>query len=404
MIVTVIVATFSVLALRLYIQKFSSLGGSIVGGIVNAVVILILNTVWLFVAKQLNEWENYRTETEYINNLIFKTFAFYFVNSYTSLYFLAFIQNNFRFFGVTSLLDNCNFGQTIYNSISDGCPDEVSLQLISALAVNMFVGQAQEVVLPWLTSKVQLILYLRKNKEQEKLPVWERDNKKGDFDGTLNEYSEIVIQYGYITLFAATFPIAPLFAVLNNIVEIRTDAFKILSAFPRPRYKGAQNIGTWYYVLEFLGICAVMTNCALIGLSFEVIRSNTGDNDFATLGVVVFMEHIILILKFGIAYLIPDLPGWIVKKLAYEQYIKEETLKTILLKNHIKPIFEVADQSDDEPMTPSIDKNNESGVITVPLNVEEPTKDESTIPLNVEKPTRNESTVPLNVEKPTKNE
>jgi hypothetical protein len=372
MIITVVVATFAVLALRLFVQRINSLLGSIVGGALNAIVIMILNMVWNFIAVKLNDWENYRTETEYVNNLIFKVFSFYFVNSYTCMYFLAFAKNNFLFFGVSSLLDNCNFGQTVYNSISNGCPDEVSLQLVSALAVNMFVGQAQEVLLPWLQAKFEIIRLLRNEEvSKETLPVWERDNQKGDFQGTLNEYVEMVIQYGYITLFAATFPIAPIMAVLNNIVEIRTDAFKILSAFPRPRYRGAQNIGTWYYVLEFLGVTAVMTNVALIGLSFEVIRSDTGDNDFYTLGIVVFMEHVILILKFGIAYLIPDLPGWIVKKLAYEEYVKEETLKAILLKNHIRPVFEVAsDDSEDEAMSPAAEPRLSDGVIAVPLTVD----------------------------------
>jgi len=372
--VTVIVATFAVLALRLFVQSINSLLGSLVGGALNAIVIMVLNLVWGYIAKQLNEWENYRTETEYVNNLIFKIFAFYFVNSYTCMYFLAFAKNNFVFFNIQNLVDNCNFGQTSYNSISNGCPDEVSLQLLSALAVNMFVGQTQEVLIPWLKAKYVLIMLARKEDiSKDSIAVWERDNQKDDFDGTLSEYAEMVIQYGYITLFAATFPIAPVMAVLNNTVEIRTDAFKILTAFPRPRYRGAQNIGTWYYILEFLGLCAVMTNCALIGLSFEVIRMNTGDNDFDTLGIVVFMVGVILVLKFAISYMIPDLPGWIVKKLAYEEYVKEATLKSILLKNHIRPVFEVAsdDEDEDEVMsTPKPDPKSEEGVISVPLTVE----------------------------------
>ncbi len=32
---------------------------------------------------------------------------------------------------------------------------------------------------------------------------------------------ETVIQYGFITLFVAAFPLAPFFALLNNILEIR---------------------------------------------------------------------------------------------------------------------------------------------------------------------------------------
>ncbi len=49
-----------------------------------------------------------------------------------------------------------------------------------------------------------------------------------------------VIQYGFIVLFAAAFPLAPLLAAVNNMVEIRTDAIKLLRATVRPPYRGAQ--------------------------------------------------------------------------------------------------------------------------------------------------------------------
>ena len=35
------------------------------------------------------------------------------------------------------------------------------------------------------------------------------------------EYLEIVIQYGFITMFVSAFPLAPLFALVNNIMEVR---------------------------------------------------------------------------------------------------------------------------------------------------------------------------------------
>ncbi len=37
-----------------------------------------------------------------------------------------------------------------------------------------------------------------------------------------------VIQYGFITIFVAAFPLAPLFALLNNVFELRLDAKKLL--------------------------------------------------------------------------------------------------------------------------------------------------------------------------------
>ena len=35
------------------------------------------------------------------------------------------------------------------------------------------------------------------------------------------------IQFGYVTLFVASFPLAPLFAFANNLIEIRVDAYKL---------------------------------------------------------------------------------------------------------------------------------------------------------------------------------
>ena len=38
----------------------------------------------------------------------------------------------------------------------------------------------------------------------------------------------LVLQFGFITIFVAAFPLAPLFALLNNWVEIRLDAQKFV--------------------------------------------------------------------------------------------------------------------------------------------------------------------------------
>ena len=36
-----------------------------------------------------------------------------------------------------------------------------------------------------------------------------------------NEYLEIVVQFGFITIFVCAFPLAPLLALINNVLEIR---------------------------------------------------------------------------------------------------------------------------------------------------------------------------------------
>ncbi|KAK6025040.1 hypothetical protein OSTOST_09073 [Ostertagia ostertagi] len=43
-----------------------------------------------------------------------------------------------------------------------------------------------------------------------------------------------ILQFGFVTLFVVAFPLAPLFAVLNNIFEIRLDAYKFLITIQKP--------------------------------------------------------------------------------------------------------------------------------------------------------------------------
>lgn len=46
--------------------------------------------------------------------------------------------------------------------------------------------------------------------------------------GTLEAYSDLSIEYGYVTLFVAAFPIAPFFAFISNYVLIRSSAWSLL--------------------------------------------------------------------------------------------------------------------------------------------------------------------------------
>ena len=61
--------------------------------------------------------------------------------------------------------------------------------------------------------------------------------------GLFFEYLELVIQYGFITIFVAALPLAPLFALINNCIEIRLDAHKFVVSRRRPVAKRVGDIG-----------------------------------------------------------------------------------------------------------------------------------------------------------------
>ncbi|GFY97137.1 hypothetical protein Acr_11g0014430 [Actinidia rufa] len=69
-------------------------------------------------------------------------------------------------------------------------------------------------------------------------------------DGLFDDFLELALQFGMIMMFACAFPPAFLFAALNNIAEIRTDALKLLAMFKRPIPRAAATIGAWLNIFQ----------------------------------------------------------------------------------------------------------------------------------------------------------
>ena len=94
------------------------------------------------------------------------------------------------------------------------------------------------------------------------------------YESTFDDYLELVVQFGYVMLFAPVFPIAALCAFLNNLIEIRSDAFKLCYVYKRPFGSAVQtkSIGEWANVLYYLSIIAIATNCALMVVTGQISR------------------------------------------------------------------------------------------------------------------------------------
>lgn len=69
-----------------------------------------------------------------------------------------------------------------------------------------------------------------------------------------------VLQLGFITLFVAAFPLAPLFALLNNLFEIRLDAKKLIFQERRPPALRAEDVGNAISLL-FFRLCFMKLKC-----------------------------------------------------------------------------------------------------------------------------------------------
>uniref|UniRef100_A0AC11EUD2 Anoctamin 8 n=1 Tax=Ovis aries TaxID=9940 RepID=A0AC11EUD2_SHEEP len=92
------------------------------------------------------------------------------------------------------------------------------------------------------------------------------------YEDTFQDYQEMFVQFGYVVLFSSAFPLAALCALINNLIEIRSDALKLCTGLQRPFGQRVESIGQWQKVMEAMGVLAIVVNCYLIGQCGQLQR------------------------------------------------------------------------------------------------------------------------------------
>ncbi|XP_074035844.1 anoctamin 8 white walker isoform X2 [Leptinotarsa decemlineata] len=297
-----------------------------------AVIISLMDEAYFRIAIWLNDKENYRLETKYENHLIGKVALFQFVNSFLSLFYIAFylqdqarlkeqlaallisrqVIGNLKESALPYLLEHMRLAKMSFdmwgalspvgNKLPPGCenaPDETS------------TGETKEDGLDEPNAK-------------RSMSQAELESTLYKYDGTFSDHLEMTIQLGYVILFSSAFPPAALCAMLNNLIEIRSDAFKLAYVCQRPFGQRVPNIGTWQNCMEYMSIMAVLVNCALIGLSGQVHRMFSDMTATQTILLIVALEHIMLVIRFIITCAIPDIPGWLATEMAKIEWARRE--------------------------------------------------------------------------------
>ncbi|GIX67075.1 anoctamin-4 [Caerostris extrusa] len=165
-------------------KPYAKITTSITASLVNLVVIVIMDKVYRELTAKL-----------------------------TNLGFLAIPEILFTLFGFRQ--DQCELG---------GCLFEVCVQLAIIMVGKQILNNISE--LSWAEIMNWWKRWWRTRdgpKDRVATTRWEIDYNLLECDrmALFDEYLEMVIQFGFVTLFVAAFPLAPLFALLNNIVEIR---------------------------------------------------------------------------------------------------------------------------------------------------------------------------------------
>ncbi|XP_076622385.1 anoctamin 8 white walker isoform X3 [Colletes latitarsis] len=318
-----------------------------------AVVIALMDEAYFKVAVWLNDMENYRLDTEYENHLIYKVALFQFVNSFLSLFYIAFYLQD---------------------------QERLKEQLAALLIARQVIDNLKESAVPYLIKQLHLArlsfkLFGALSPSEARPPPGEENaenrketDDKGErtdpgkgkqprnvsqaelesslyrvghptnsllsdvtfkYDGAFSEHLEMLSQLGYVCLFSSAFPLAAMAALLGNLLELRGDAFKLCFVLQRPFGRRVSNIGTWQNAMEAMGLVAILVNCALIGLSGQVQRMFPEMSATQTILLIVALEHIMFAIRFIIICAIPDIPHWVATEMAKVEFLRREAVRRL---------------------------------------------------------------------------
>ena len=87
----------------------------------------------------------------------------------------------------------------------------------------------------------------------------------------MTNYFPLVLQLGCVMMFSAAFPLAPMIALINFVLEIRLDAVKHVHFQRRAFPKAEPARGAWQDILEQLAEWSVVINGLVIAMTTDFI-------------------------------------------------------------------------------------------------------------------------------------
>ncbi|TYZ63095.1 hypothetical protein PybrP1_002625 [[Pythium] brassicae (nom. inval.)] len=288
----------------------------------NAISMLVLDTMYTEVALALTLWENHRTVWQYESMLATKLFWFKFLNAFISLFWVAFVDHDAAALR-KQLVTVMGVRQLWYMLIRNIWPLLLVQMRWRMRGFHLKAGGVKKawgftVTKEWYNAELpgdaaaaqsvpSLVLV-----QEMMLPP----------DFLMGKQMEIVLQFGYITMFVSVLPIAPLLALLGNVVNTRLDVICCTQAKKRPPFESETEVSTFMSILEFMSFAAVAVNCAVLFFTtrsdlesvLRLASRHWADDPayyFKKLWLVLVIEHVVLGAKALLSLVIDDSATWV---------------------------------------------------------------------------------------------
>ncbi|CCU82970.1 plasma membrane channel protein Ist2 [Blumeria hordei DH14] len=341
---------------EIYNGPFKGYLVNIINKLILAVVMPTLSALLKKFASKLTDLENYETLETHESSMIYKDFVLNFITSYLPIFLTAFVYVPFAqdlaprldvFRPAVRYFIRQDEDMVSLKSEFKIDPDRLKKQIIYFTVTAQVVDFAFEVIVPYLKrkifSKVKEVQAEKLSKSSSRHSVLPDQPYESEFlsrvrnEANLDPYDvttdfrEMIIQFGYLSLFSVIWPITAMSFLINNWIEIRGDALKMTQETQSPMPWQADSIGPWLDALVFLAWLGSLVSPALIylfsgeGLSIE-------DSSWYSKGCIFLLtifvsEHIYLAVQFGIRKAL--------RKTDNQRLQEEKSQKFIMRKNYL---------------------------------------------------------------------
>ncbi|KAL9130230.1 MAG: hypothetical protein Q9217_001523 [Psora testacea] len=301
-----------------------------------------LSTVLTEFATRLTEYENYETVDSYESAMTQKIFVLNFITSYLPIFLTAFVYVPFGSFIVPYLdvfqLTARPFAENEKQLATPKAgfeinPARLRKQVIYFTVTAQIVNFAMETIVPYVKRRGFHMYQEMKTEraaknggaapgaatkdspEEAEFLARVRSEAELDVYDVTADLREMVVQFGYLALFSVVWPLTACSFLVNNWIELRSDAVKICLEMQRPTPHRADSIGPWLDSLGFLAWLGSITTAALVYLfSNDGLGPDGTPADikgWAFLLAIFFSEHSYLLARWAVRLVISkiDSPG-----------------------------------------------------------------------------------------------
>lgn len=327
-------------------------------------------------AEELNNYENYETQSAHDKAMISKVFVINFITSYLAIFLTSFVYVPFAsilvpYLDVFSLTvrpfaENEKQTRAPASSAFDINPQRLPNQMFFFAVTSQLISFVTETIVPILTRKGQdKVEQLRSSASKRSggahpsLAATDHPEETGFLarvreEASLPEYDvtadlrEMCIQFGYLVLFSVVWPLTPVSYFINNWFELRGDMFKLTIESRRPVPERADSIGPWLNSLEFLAWLGSITTAALVHMFSDGGYGPDGRPSKIHFGLlmltVFFSEHIFLVVRDIVRYAINKLDSGNMRKERSERFmVRRKFLEDAGLGDAVKPLTNTFD-------------------------------------------------------------